>query len=241
MIDRVLTRLASSLQRDGFRATASLCAKNVAHEWRSYLDSRFDRQFGTDTSGRIELASLSTVGTNRENGVYYESTPTGIFKYVMRNIPLAHEEFVFVDLGSGKGRTLLLASDYPFRRIIGVEFAKELHEIACRNIAIYHERMRRTTCVTSSLCMDAAEFNFPADPFFLFLYNPFWEPVMRAVLQNLERSLAANTRKVMVVYYNPLSSSVFNQQGVFTTTRDLKLPHAWSREVQRSIRIYSNF
>jgi SAM-dependent methyltransferase len=241
MIDRVLTRLVSSLQRDGFRATVSLCAKNVTNEWRWYLDRKFDRRFGTDTSGRIEIASLSTVGTNREDGVYYESTPTAIFTFIMRHIPLKHDEFVFVDLGSGKGRTLLLASDYPFRNVIGVEFAKELHDIARRNIAVYHERMRRNTCVTRSLCMDAAEFDFPNDPFLLFLYNPFWEPVVQKVLQNLERSLMTNPRKVVVVYYNPLSSKVFEQRTLFTTSRILKLPHAWSREVQRSVRIYSNF
>ena len=34
--------------------------------------------------------------------------------------------FTFIDLGSGKGRTLLMASDYPFRRIIGLELLEEL-------------------------------------------------------------------------------------------------------------------
>jgi hypothetical protein len=32
---------------------------------------------------------------------------------------LNFRDFTFVDLGSGKGRTLLMASDYPFRRIVG--------------------------------------------------------------------------------------------------------------------------
>ena len=45
--------------------------------------------------------------------------------------------FTFVDLGSGKGRTLLMASDYPFRRIIGVELLPSLHQIAQENLRQY--------------------------------------------------------------------------------------------------------
>src|SRR5689334_23652607 len=35
--------------------------------------------------------------------------------------------FTFVDIGSGKGRVLLMAAEYPFPHIIGVELLPELH------------------------------------------------------------------------------------------------------------------
>ncbi len=47
------------------------------------------------------------------------------------------QDFTFIDLGSGKGRVLLMASEYPFQKIIGVEFMPELHRAAQKNIAGY--------------------------------------------------------------------------------------------------------
>jgi tRNA G46 methylase TrmB len=47
---------------------------------------------------------------------------------VLRSLPLRdHSDYTFVDLGSGKGRMLLIASEFPFRRIVGVEMRRDLH------------------------------------------------------------------------------------------------------------------
>src|SRR5579864_7137056 len=56
---------------------------------------------------------------------------------VSQSVDSTLRDFTFIDLGSGKGRVLLMASDYPFKRIIGVEFMLELHRVAQKNIAGY--------------------------------------------------------------------------------------------------------
>ena len=49
------------------------------------------------------------------------------FRKVLASLQIAFHDYTFIDFGSGKGRALLLASEFPFKRIIGLEFSPELH------------------------------------------------------------------------------------------------------------------
>ncbi|HEY3975053.1 MAG TPA: class I SAM-dependent methyltransferase [Candidatus Sulfotelmatobacter sp.] len=111
--------------------------------------------------------------------------------------------YCFIDLGSGKGRTLLMASDYPFRRIVGVELLSSLHRIAEQNLRQYKSESQCCVAI-ESICADAAAYSFPEDPLVLYLFNPLPESGMRRVVRNLESSLAARPRPVYVLYHNPL-------------------------------------
>ncbi len=116
---------------------------------------------------------------------------------------LNFHDFTFVDLGSGKGRTLLMASDYPFRRIIGVELLPSLHQIAVENLRQYKSEAQKCFAL-ESICADATAFPLPDDPLVIFLFNPFPESGMRQVVANLEQSLRGHPRPVFVLYHNPL-------------------------------------
>jgi SAM-dependent methyltransferase len=122
---------------------------------------------------------------------------------------LNFRDFTFIDLGSGKGRTLLMASDYPFRRIIGVELLPSLHEIAQENFRHYKNESQRCFAL-ESICADATDFPLPEDPLVIFLFNPFPESGMRKVVANLEQSLRAHPRPVYVLYHNPLLEHVLS-------------------------------
>ncbi len=109
------------------------------------------------------------------------------------NSPVDFRDFTFIDLGSGKGRTLLMASDYPFRRIIGVELLPSLHKIAQENLRLYKSKTQKCFAL-ESICGDATDFPLPADPLVIFLFNPFPESGMRRVVANFwSRSLCART------------------------------------------------
>jgi SAM-dependent methyltransferase len=116
---------------------------------------------------------------------------------------LAFRDFTFIDLGSGKGRTLLMASDYPFRRIVGVELLPSLHQIAQENLRQYKSESQKCFAL-ESICADATAFPLPADPLVIFLFNPFPESGMRQVVANLDQSLREHPRPVYVLYHNPL-------------------------------------
>jgi hypothetical protein len=122
---------------------------------------------------------------------------------------LTLRDFTFIDLGSGKGRTLLMASDYPFRRIVGVELLHSLHQIAEENLRLYKNEAQKCFAL-ESMCADATAFPLPNDPLVIFLFNPFPESGMRQVVANLEQSLRAHPRPVYVLYHNPLLEHVLS-------------------------------
>jgi hypothetical protein len=113
------------------------------------------------------------------------------------------QDFTFIDLGSGKGRVLLMAAAYGFKRIIGVEFMPEWHRVAEENIRKYTASCfteNRPAAAIENLCMDARDFEFPTGPLVVYMFNPFPEPVLAAVLERLRHSLLADPRPVFVVY-----------------------------------------
>jgi SAM-dependent methyltransferase len=234
-----LEKIATAIRSRGVTTTLQLVKKSLIHEARWYLDRRFDRQFHTRTSAVIQLDSLEIQSENVRHGIYYEPTPTKVLHQIIRKLAISYPEFVFCDLGSGLGRTLLIASDYPFRRIVGVEFSEVLHRQAQENIRVYRSRRQRCFSI-DAVCMDAAMFPFPPDPLVVFLYNPFGPAVMAKVLANMQRSLEEQARRVVMVYYNPLSASVIEDFAFLPQKRSIALPHDYSRQIQRSVAVFHN-
>jgi hypothetical protein len=109
------------------------------------------------------------------------------------------QEFNFIDLGSGKGRVLLMAADYPFKRIIGVEFMPALHRAAQKNISGFASDRQRCRQI-ETLCMDARNFQFPDGPLVVYLFNPFSESTFALILENLRRSIEGSARPVYIAY-----------------------------------------
>jgi SAM-dependent methyltransferase len=114
--------------------------------------------------------------------------------------------FTFVDLGCGKGRALIMASELKFRRIIGVEIVPDLADIARANLA-------RLGVAAEVRTMDAMLFVFPPGPVVLFLYNPFVATVIEAVIANLR---TANIRELFILYKNPRCGSLLDASGFLT-------------------------
>jgi hypothetical protein len=106
-------------------------------------------------------------------------------------------------LGSGKGRVLLMASGYPFRRILGMELLPELARIAQENLSRYKSVTQKCFQIEAQ-CGDARDFHFPPEPTVLYLFNPLPRTGFQDMLSNLEQSLQQNPREVYVLYHNPL-------------------------------------
>jgi len=173
-------------------------------QYRSYRAVHpFDERFGVETSGLIYDLHSGHQHDVYNNG-YFAVAPS-VFHAVMRatveRLHLDCRRFCFVDVGSGKGRALLLASDYPFREIIGVELSAELDRVARANIARYAAATHRPPAV--SMQGDASEFLWPPGPLVVYMWNAFTKPVMEQVFQNLEASLAKQPRELYLVYIHP--------------------------------------
>jgi SAM-dependent methyltransferase len=160
-------------------------------------DLDYDWEHSVDTT-----RSNVSVGTQFLTGLMarpYFATEPWLFDQIMKAIPVDFSQFTFVDLGCGKGRVLLMASDYSFQRIVGVEFMPDLHRAAQRNAASYSNDRQRCRRI-ETLCVDARDFQFPSDPLLVYLFNPFSESTFAQMLENLSRSVEQASRPVYVAY-----------------------------------------
>lgn len=170
----------------------------------------FDWRHGVHTCGDANLTDLTLVGSNANHGVFYHAAHPKFLFEVFSSLKIDYASHTFVDLGSGKGRALLVASEFPFAEIVGVEFASELHAIACENIRRYRSKSQRCENVRS-VNLDAAEFEIPVTPLVLYLFNPFRPGVLTPVLQRLQRSLDSHPRDVTLIYAAPFHASLIEQ------------------------------
>jgi SAM-dependent methyltransferase len=178
-----------------------------------YGDAEYDWEY------RVNTTSAGVGWRDRLLGFFhspYQPTESALFHEMIGAVSARSGfdfcGFIFLDLGSGKGRTLLMASDYPFRRIVGVELLPALNDAAQDNICKYRSESQKCFAM-ETICGDAAEFAFPVEPTLLFLFNPFPEPGLRRMIENLEQSLRDHPRRVYVLYHNPLLEHVLDESA----------------------------
>lgn len=177
----------------------------------------FDLTFGVDTSGLLRPEQLISGHRNDAWATAYYAIAPSVFEAAMARVGglLAQpwERFAFVDLGSGKGRAVLLAARLPFLRVLGVELNPALHRIAERNLRRFcgPEPLERQVRAESVAVVqgDAATLEYPPMPLVIFLYHPFGAPVLRRCLYGLRRSLRQQPREVWVLYVNAEEEAVF--------------------------------
>ena len=194
-----LLQLFALIRQHGVRKSFAFAAHNVRHIIAHRAALRWDREHGVDTAGSIQLQSLTISGPNRDFGNEAVCTSPKSFDFMMQSLPRDLSSFTFIDIGSGKSRTLLLASRYNFAKIMGVEFAKELVACARRNISSF--RCDRQRCHDLSVIeADATQFEIPNAPLVLFFYNPFTQNVFDVVLGNIVGSLTTHKRDCFIIY-----------------------------------------
>jgi len=180
----------------------------------------FDQRYGVDTSGLIAGGHLrSGHAHDAFNTAYYGMAPSR-FRWIMERwiSDVSHvriEDHTFVDLGCGKGRAILLASEFPFHQAIGVELHPGLARIARRNLVLW-EAAKRNLCPFQVICQDATEFVFPAGPCLLYLFHPFTTPVVERLIDRLTSQFAGRPGALDIIYFNPEAGDLFASHPGFT-------------------------
>jgi SAM-dependent methyltransferase len=198
----------------GVRALARAARDSVVGRYSRWLEARFDHRYGVDTRGlHDDLAALGADGEHLPHAYGYEPVQPRMFRAILHAAQIDPREFVFVDFGSGKGRALLLAVQCGFPRIVGVELAPALHEVAERNVAAFGRRRTHAACIELH-CGDAVDLEIPDGNVFLSFYNPFGEVVLRKVAANIERAYRARPRQMVIAYRNPRHAQVLDELAV---------------------------
>ena len=102
------------VRRHGLGASVGFVLRNLRYIVADRLARKWDRQHGVDTAGSIQLGALDVVGPHRGKGNEAVCTSPRTFDFIMKSLPRDLQDHTFIDIGSGKSRTLLLASRYPF-------------------------------------------------------------------------------------------------------------------------------
>jgi SAM-dependent methyltransferase len=164
----------------------------------------WDLVHGVDTCGDVPLVTLDFQNKNKTAGLEYQSHHPKIIRAGLAALAIRPEDFTFIDFGCGKGRVLLVASEFAFRRIIGLEFAPSLAETARRNLKSY--RNRRPKCSKIEvITADATEYALTPEPQVLYFYSPFSRAVMDQIVQNIEDSLQRWPRELLVLFSGVLA------------------------------------
>jgi SAM-dependent methyltransferase len=192
-----LRRIRHSIASSGFRRTLSDLATQ-ALSYSAEQDASFDRRFGTDTAGSVQPADLGIDDAElREKAILYLPSPPGVTRWMLKHCGVTPEEFSFVDLGCGKGRVVLLASELPFRQVVGVEISSALCAIARSNAAAFKSSRCGGIRIENA---DATRFDFPDTDLLIHLYHPFDPEVTLKVFEHFGATLASRPRRVVVAY-----------------------------------------
>jgi SAM-dependent methyltransferase len=126
----------------------------------------------------------------------------------------SQQSFTFIDMGCGKGRALIVASEFHFRDIVGVELSPTLAKIARKNAQLIKTRFPNRTEIAIKEG-DACAFQIPSGNIVVYLYNPFSEEILSKVIAALEAAIATEQREVYVVYMYPSFSDCIDVWPVF--------------------------
>ena len=128
----------------------------------------FDTLHGTETGALIPGEDLATGHRHDRFITAYHGTAPSLFRKLMsRWQTLAiHpvERTVFVDIGAGKGRAMLLAAELPFRRIVGVELHPQLAAFARQNLSIWNQQQTVPADLPSRRNVGSKRFSLPPEP-----------------------------------------------------------------------------
>jgi SAM-dependent methyltransferase len=185
----------------------------------------FDTMHGVDTSGLVPAKHLVTGHANDEHVTAYYGVAPSILRSLIdtwRELvpPDPISSYTFIDIGAGKGRGLLVASEYRFRRVIGIELNPALAGVARRNVERWVEAhagdpTAKDLAPIEVLEQDALEFEFPATPVLLFLFHPFEAPVLRQLLRRIETQFAGRPNRLDLIYVNAECADVLDRNPAF--------------------------
>jgi hypothetical protein len=216
----LVQRLRTTFEKHGVAGTVKRIPRLIRHRKNQLSGSWFDIRYGVHTTDVIDPPAFQKRLEQVTDANGYEPITFSYFERMMEAIGADDlAGYWFVDLGSGLGRALMLASDYPFTRIVGVEFVDFIHEVASDNIQSFLENSGRPDNFELH-CIDAAAYPWPDRPTVLFLYNPFGPQKMQQVLDRLADSLRARPRALFILYRNPACRDMFRVASWLETLQE---------------------
>ena len=179
---------------------------------RLHIKSRFkhpfDTEYGVDTSGIVPAKKIVSDKTLAGKIRFYMGVQPSVVRRALATLPDL-SSYSFIDIGCGKGRPTIIASEFPFKKIMGVELSPELAEIARANAALIHKEYPARTRI-EIVTGNAVDFPIPTNKLILFLFNSFGEELATEFRSNIEKQLRDRVAQLFLIYYNPIFGHLFD-------------------------------
>ena len=172
----------------------------------------FDLRYGIDSSQNVSLDKLNFQITNKREGVEYGTIAPYFIQKILELVKFDTSD-IFVDLGCGKGRVLLIASKFNIKKVIGIEFSPELYLIAQNNIGNCSSNNHFNTEKIDIIQKDVLEYVFNHHETVFFLYNPFSNKILNMICDQIKGSLIINPRRIIIIYVNPRFPEILIEKG----------------------------
>lgn len=180
--------------------------KSRKHPWKPLHP--FDVTYGINTNKSLPWWLITSGKSSDLHSTGYAGCQPSCVRDALRAIP-EPERRTFVDLGCGKGRAMVLASEFPFRHIVGVEISSYLVAQARHNIGLveakYPQRPRMEVAHG-----DAMLFPYPEGDLVVFLFHPFHRELVSALLIRLQEAAQLADREIFIIYENPVYGEVID-------------------------------
>ena len=102
---------------------------------------------------------------------------------------------------------MAVAAGYHFTKVTGIDFSKDLCLAAKENLR--KVKLKSPSLEFEVINNDAFYYEIPATVDCIFLFNPFDEVIMSAVVQNIEKHRKQLTKPLYIIYLNPLHKEIF--------------------------------
>jgi SAM-dependent methyltransferase len=174
----------------------------------------FDRQYGIDTSGFVSVDDLhSDKDLLALINPYAGSQPSIVRAGLAALGDIA--DYTFIDLGCGKGRVTAVATEFPFREVVGVELSSALAQVARVNTAKIARRFLNRPRVTIAEA-NVIDFALPKGKLVFFTYHAFGPELIAQMIAKIEAALGADTPHMFFLYYNAVHFEAFDASSAFT-------------------------
>jgi SAM-dependent methyltransferase len=178
---------------------------------------------------------LDELGIEGPDRFEYRPSPWRELKHVLPPSEVGPDD-VFVDLGCGMGRAVLLAARYPMKRAIGVELSEELCKIARENVE--KTRGKHAAKAVEIVQADVLEYQLPDDVTIVYLYNPFTGDIFQSALDGIFASLDRNPRRLRIIYRHHLEHERIMASGRARVVRRYEPKSLLRRKTGSSTNVY---
>ena len=176
---------------------------SIAGAFTIVSDRGFDRRYGT----RTRLSIFKVIQDPATRGP--QPTPERVAQDALAALP-EDRSGVFLDIGSGGGRIVLMAHERGWKEIVGVEKSGEAVAQARENLRAYAAATGSDTASVTLVERDAASFDPPEQTRTVFLFNPFGKETTEAFVERLQPVAVRSGGTLRVVYVFPVFGNIFD-------------------------------